>query len=170
MEQEKIELVLMRLEAEADKTEADWLSQVIEDAAIEITELVKGRDVKICELGNEIVRLSKELASKEAQLAEMQEPVERLLRYWQESKEGPGVFADRWEQAFLDLSQALSAAPEVLWAGEGTVEYDEITELYDIDTEDVYVTLSEYTPIGLKDGQQIKVFVVRKRDDEEPKP
>jgi len=45
-------------------------------------------------------------------IEEVRQVIERLLRYWREAKEGPGVFADRWEQAFLDLEKALAAIPE----------------------------------------------------------
>jgi len=91
---------------------------------------------------------------------EVQEALEAFI-----SAEDGEQMSDALDKAWRARA-AIPDEAEELWTGKGMVEYDEITELYDIDTEDVYVTLSAYTPIALKDGQQVKITLSKEMKDE----
>jgi len=126
----------------------------LDEAAAEIAKLF---DQQLQSEHEEIRIRTKREVELLAQLAEMRQVLELALRAF---KLCDGLLCSDVEVA---CEQALSAAPEVLWAGEGTVKHK-----YALEDDPAVITAQlHFDPLppgwllNAKDGQQVKVIVVK---------
>ena len=147
--------------------EAGWTEVV----AAEIGKLREAdkEQLRICQNG--LQRSGEELYGLLAQLAEMQQALEGMLELYDSERrdfKSTNAEIDAWieycEMTKARAEKAASAAPvEVLWAGEGTVNYEHPFE----DDPSVMVTelaFHELPPgwlLNAKDGEQVKVIVTK---------
>jgi len=142
--------------------------------AAEIAKLVKEREA---DFGYEIELLNEEVDWHKVKLAEMREVLDWSLALHSGHQRHP-EWSWHYEISMcrLSISKALSAAPEVLWAGEGTAREmgDRLTVRFAGNVHKSWAAgqleIFEAARRGISDGQQVKVIVTRKRDDEKPKP
>ena len=125
----------------------------VDEAAAEIAKLVDEEftEAITTALDSYIIQLD----AKEAQLAEMREALEELRPSLQTTSKDS--FDQWWIRKLRRIvDKALSAAPEVLWAGEAVY-----TKFGAIRT----LTISNMEAIDLEDGQHGRVILVKGPDD-----
>jgi len=131
----------------------------IDEAAAEIAKLV---DQQLQSEHEEIRIRTKREVELLAQLAEMRRWIEPIHELCEHYKDKPGLEKEAYAQIYRLAGYALSAAPEVLWAGEGEIEHRMTGSEMDIPRTDFGIGgLSGVGGHHGMDGEQVKVIVTK---------
>jgi len=117
------------------------------------------------ELNDELRAENTELLAQLAEMRRWLKPIHELCEHY---KDKPGLEKEAYAQIYRLAGYALSAAPvEVLWIFNAKIAHSEEGEIAQS------WIIAEKKPIDErigKDDEQVEVFIIRKRDDEKPKP